>query len=84
MGIKRQNCKLKKPWSGFITLIALSMLALYAPGLLGFTHSIKHYLLPYWPRSSVDRASEDLVRRSWIQTPPISNFLWLGGLPKFL
>ena len=26
-------------------------------------------LLPCWPRSSVGRASEDLIRRSWVQTP---------------
>ena len=40
-------------------------------------------LLPYWPRGSVGRASEDLIQRSWVQTPPRSNFLWLVGTPKF-
>ena len=40
-------------------------------------------LLPCWPRSSVSRASEDLIRRSWVQTPPRPNFLWPVGSPKF-
>ena len=40
-------------------------------------------LLPYWPRSSVGRALEDLIKRSWVQTPPRSNFLWPMGTPKF-
>ena len=45
---------------------------------INLLHTATHYLnypdlLPYWPRSSVGRASEDLTRRSWVQTP--SNFL---------
>ena len=30
------------------------------------------YLLSYWPRRSVSRASVDLIGRSWVQTPPRS------------
>ena len=40
-------------------------------------------LLQCWPRSSVTRASEDLIRRSWVQTPLGPNFLWPVGTPKF-
>ena len=40
-------------------------------------------LLPYWPRSSVGRALEDLIQRSWVQTPPRSNFHWPVGTPQF-
>lgn len=32
-----------------------------------------HALLAYWPRSSVGRASEDLIWRSWVQTPTFGN-----------
>lgn len=28
-----------------------------------------HAVLAYWPRSSVGRPSEDLIWRSWVQTP---------------
>ena len=46
------------------------------------TFTTIHYLnydilLPHWPRSSVGIASEDLIRRSWVQTPARSHFLWL-------
>ena len=36
-------------------------------------------LVPCWPHSLVGRASEDLIWRLWVQTPP----LWLVGTPKF-
>ena len=37
----------------------------------------------YWPRSSVGRAAEDLIWRSWAQAPPRSSFLRPVGTPKF-
>ena len=40
-------------------------------------------LLPFRARSSVGRASENLIRRSWVQAPPRSSFLWPIGTPKF-
>ena len=40
-------------------------------------------LLLYWPCSSVVRALVDLFQRSWVQTPPRSNFLWPVGTPYF-
>ena len=36
---------------------------------------------PVWPRSSVGRVSEDLIRRSWVQIPPGSRFSFSGGNP---
>ena len=36
----------------------------------------------YWRRSSVGRASEDLIQRSWVQTPPRSNFFLGRGDSK--
>ena len=42
-----------------------------------------HDLLPYWTRNSIGRASEDLIRRSWVETPPKSNFLSPVGTSKF-
>ena len=52
------------------------------------TFTVIHYLnypdlLSYWPRSSVGRALEVLIQRSWVQTPPRSNFHWPVGTPKF-
>ena len=41
------------------------------------------WALPYWPRSSVGRALEDLIQGSWVQTLPRSNFHWPVGTPKF-
>ena len=41
-------------------------------------------LLLYWPRSSAGRASVDLFRRSWVETPPRSNFLTIITVSRVL
>ena len=63
---------------GSTTIITISFE--YLPRLHYLNYPDLH---PCWPRSSVGRASEDLIRRSWVQTPLRPNFLWPVGTPKF-
>ena len=74
-----QYCLLPAPKSYIFLYLHFLHYGCYAVPILYITtiwiHTATHYLnypdlLPYWPRSSVGRASEDLIQRSWVQTPP--------------
>ena len=62
---------------------AVPVLHVYLYHLYAIHYLNYHNMLSYWPRSSVGRAAEDLIRRSWAQAPPRSSFLRPVGTPKF-
>ena len=80
-------------WVGLITKwltrrVSCHQLYVFPPLTLVTSFPEIHYqyypdLLPFRARSSVGRASENLIRRSWVQAPPRSNFHWPVGTPKF-
>ena len=51
------------------------------PMLYRLSYEATHCL--NYPSSSVRRALANLIRRSWVLTPPRSNFHWPLGTPKF-